>query len=130
MADSGRWRVLGDTLIRAVDPLRTYANGGIVASRMNAFILLPVLVFFACCVAQLWVVTALSSTLERRHPAVYAKMRGVFFQNRLVWFAWTRKDRSLGDPLLTRRAVRLQLLSTVSLCSWLAILCGMLLVRH
>lgn len=98
---------------------------------MPAFVI-PFAIFFACCVAQFFLIYRVKRALAARHPDILRRLRGksffAFSDNAIIKFAWKRRDIGLNDPDLTNVVRQLRLLIVVAYAAWglyaLAIITG------
>ncbi|MDP1736933.1 MAG: hypothetical protein Q8L23_05775 [Caulobacter sp.] len=78
-------------------------------------------VFAICVLLHFPLMIALATRLDARHPRVWKPMRvWMLFFWPLIWFALARKDQGMGDPILSARARRLQIVSFVGFGAWLS----------
>jgi hypothetical protein len=88
---------------------------------MPIYLLLPFVVFFACCVSQFWFVKQVRDRLIDCHADTFLEMeRSSFSPNRGLWrLAWGTPCKKLGDPELNRRVQNLRILTVIAFGSWL-----------
>ncbi len=84
-------------------------------------VLLPFAVFFACGIAQFWFYRRIRQTLVERHPDVWLALsrKAWFIDSAVVGFAFGRKARLLGDPVLMVRVRDARVLMAVAFAAWL-----------
>lgn len=96
---------------------------------MSAVTAIAFAIFFACCIAQFPLGREFRRVLTERHPDVWAEIsrKSWFLDNAVLSFATSDRVRALGDPELSRAALRMKWLQAIAIGSWLVLAASMFL---
>lgn len=86
-------------------------------------VIVPFVIFFACCVAQFWFHRRIRQVLVDNHPDFWLALsrEAWLVDNAVIRFAFGRKARSFDDPLLMARIREMKILSATAIVAWLSI---------
>ena len=81
-----------------------------------------VVVFLGCSVSQFWFYRRIRQVLVERHPELWLSLsyKAWSVDSALMRFAFSRKGRDLGDPILNARVKEARVMLLVGLAAWLA----------
>jgi hypothetical protein len=85
-------------------------------------VVVPFLIFFACCVVQFWCYRRIRQVLVDNHPDFWLELsrKAWFVDNAVMRFAFSRKARSFDDPLLMARIREIKILGVTTIVAWLS----------
>ena len=85
-------------------------------------VIIPVIVVFVCGLVQFWFYRRIRQALIKRHPELWLSIsyKAWFVDSAATGFAFSRRARDLGDPVLMATINQARLLLLVALLAGLA----------